>query len=299
MAEQNFGGEWTQRKLNCLRKYLNAYRNIFTGNAAARHLRTWYVDAFAGTGSRGRADVPEVPEAALFQDVYQDSDTAQYFEGSAKIALGLAKPFDRYLFIEKSKSHVATLKQTIEQDHPGLLPRCEFRTGDANAELRAWCKERDWKKERAVVFLDPFGMQVEWATIEALAATKGIDLWYLFPLGIGAARLLKRDGDIPEAWKKKLDSLFGTSAWQTEFYRENTTQTDLFGGEHTRVERDADATKIEAFIHARLDASFEKTAKGLVLENSRSSPLYLLCFAASNPRGATTAVKIAQDILKD
>jgi hypothetical protein len=42
--------------------------------------------------------------------------------------------------------------------------------------LKKWCKERNWQKERAVVYLDPYGMQVEWSTIEALAATKAIDL---------------------------------------------------------------------------------------------------------------------------
>jgi three-Cys-motif partner protein len=116
---------------------------------------------------------------------------------------------------------------------------------------------------------------------------------------MGASRLLKRDGDIPETWKQKLDSLFGTDSWRTEFYRENSTQTDLFGGTHATVERDAPAEKIEAFIHGRLEKTFLKTAKGLILRNSRSIPLYLLCFAASNPKGAATAVKIAQDILKE
>ena len=33
------------------------------------------------------------------------------------------------------------------------------------------------------------------------------------------------------------------------------------------------------------------------LYNSTNVPLYLLCFAAGNPRGAKIAVKIAQDIL--
>jgi len=180
-----------------------------------------------------------------------------------------------------------------------LLPRCDFRPGDANDILRAWCRERDWQKERAVVFLDPYGMQVEWATIEALAATKGIDLWYLFPLGVGVARLLTRHGDIDEAWQRRLDLLFGTAEWRTEFYRVTPGQTDLFGESRDIVERDAPVAKIEAFIHKRLAGVFQKAAKGLVLRNSRQSPLYLLCFAAANEKGAPTAIKIAQDILTD
>jgi len=92
--------------------------------------------------------------------------------------------------------------------------------------------------------------------------------------------------------------LFGTAEWRTEFYR-ITVARDLFGEDYETVQRDAPAAKIEAFIHARLAQIFEKAAKGLVLRNSRSSPLYLLCFAAANKKGAPTAIRIAQDILDD
>ena len=33
------------------------------------------------------------------------------------------------------------------------------------------------------LFLDPYGMQVEWATIESIAHTQAIDLWLLFSAG--------------------------------------------------------------------------------------------------------------------
>lgn len=295
MAEHKFGGDWTEVKLSRLQKYLNAYRQIFTQNERARYFKTWYVDAFAGTGSR--TPTGTAPEYALFQDVYEDEETAQYRDGSATIALSLSEPFDYYLFIEKSKGRVQALQQAIERDHSALQSRCDFRRGDANEVLKAWCKERDWQKERAVVFLDPYGMQVEWSTVAALAATKAIDLWYLFPLGVGVARLLTHSGNIDEAWKNRLDLLFGTSEWQTEFYRVTVTR-GLFGETET-VQRDASVAKIDAFIHACLAHAFEKTAKGLVLRNSRSSPLYLLCFAAANKKGAPIAIRIAQDILDD
>jgi three-Cys-motif partner protein len=277
---------------------LKAYRHIFTQNEKARYFKTWYVDAFAGTGSRTQSSAPAEP-SALFEDVYDDAETMEYRDGRAKIALGLPEPFDHYFFIEKSKGRVSELEGIIKRDHSALLPRCHCQPGEANALLKAWCKERDWQKERAVVFLDPYGMQVEWSTIEALAATKAIDLWYLFPLGVGVARLLTHDGNIDEAWRRRLDLLFGTAEWRTEFYRLAVSQPNLFGESHETVERDAPVAKIEAFIHKRLAGIFEKAAKGLVLKNSRSSPLYLLCFAAANKKGAPTALKIAQDILDD
>jgi three-Cys-motif partner protein len=298
MAEHKFGGNWTEKKLSRLKGYLNAYRSIFTTNEKARYFKTWYVDAFAGTGSRMTTANPTTDQS-FFEDVYEDTETTEYRDGSAKIALALSQPFDHYLFIEKSKGRVGTLKGTIEREHGLLLPRCDFRHGDANDVLKTWCNERDWRKERAVVFLDPYGMQVEWSTIEALAATKAIDFWYLFPLGVGVSRLLKHDGDIDEAWQKRLDLLFGTTEWRAEFYRVNTGQTNLFGENQDTLERDAPVSKIEAFIHARLAATFVKAAKGLILRNSRQSPLYLLCFAAANEKGAPTAIRIAQDILKD
>ena len=73
MAEHKFGGNWTEIKLARLHKYLKAYRQIFTQNPKARYLKTWYVDAFAGTGSRATGDEPEsLDYVRLFADVYED-----------------------------------------------------------------------------------------------------------------------------------------------------------------------------------------------------------------------------------
>jgi three-Cys-motif partner protein len=291
MTENSFGGTWTDDKLGRLAKYLSAYRQIFTSNERARHFTTWYVDAFAGTGSRSIQDATN-QAPGLFDDIYRDTDTTEYRDGSAQIALKLASPFDKYLFIDKSKSRVNGLKATVEGGHPNLLSRCIFEHGDANGLLKTWCGKRDWTKERAVVFLDPFGMQVEWGIVETLAATKAVDLWYLFPL---PTRLLTLDGKMEESWENRLDLFFGTNEWRTRFYQVNTTP-DLFGDRET-VERTATLERIEAFIHERLAGCFVKVAKGLILWNSRSSPLYLLCFAAANEKGAPTALRIAQHIL--
>lgn len=290
MVEHSFGGPWTERKLKCLRGYLIAYRTIFTANPRAKYFRTWYVDAFAGTGSRSTptTDAPQL-------DIYDDAEAQAYQDGSAKIALGLSSPFDQYLFIEKSRKRAGELRRVIKDEFLLLDNRCEIRTGEANAEIRRWCAERDWSKERAVVFLDPYGMQVEWETIKTLAATKGVDLWYLFP---GIASLLTHSGKIDAAWKRRLDILLGTDEWQTRFF-ETKRRTDLFG-EIENVERTATEEAIDGFIHERLATCFGKNvAKGRILRNSKSSPLYFLCFAASNERGVKPALKIANSILDD
>lgn len=290
MADHAFGGEWTETKLKRLKEYLTKYRTIFSTNIKARYFTTWYVDAFAGTGSR-LTDV-DPPDSGEAQD---EADKRRYADGSAKIALGLASPFDRYLFIEKSKARCDELKKSISKDHTQLAPRCEFRQENANTAICAWCQERDWAKERAVVFLDPYGLQVEWPTIEALARTRAVDLWYLFPLNM--ARLLKHDGKIDEAWQHKLDSLFGTTEWRSRFYRKQI-EHDLFGSFES-VQRDATVENIQEFIKERLQTCFPAVAKGLILRNSKSSPLFSLCFAAANERGAPIALRIARSILGD
>lgn len=62
--------------------------------------------------------------------------------------------------------------------------------------------------------------------------------------------------------------------------------------------RDASEQAIVTFIEERLKSIFPHVAKGLVLRNSKTNPLYLLCFCASS-KGGKVAVKIARDILKE
>ena len=135
------------------------------------------------------------------------------------------------------------------------------------------------------------------AEVSAQRSSKAIDLWYLFPLGVGVLRLLSHDGKIDESWQKRLDLTFGATEWKSRFYKVEKTQ-DLFGNREI-VARDATAENIQTFIQERLATCFAKVAKGLILRNSKSSPLYSLCFAAANIRGAPTALKIAQHILDD
>lgn len=217
MQDQRFGGDWTDRKLGCLNAYLESYRSIFSKNTNAQYFNTWYVDAFAGTGSRSLGTtVRSLWEVDIDVDLDSDPDAIAYRDGSAMIALGQRSPFDNYLFIEKSKTKSIALKAAISEKFPDLVSRCTILQDDANTALASWAKERNWNKDRAVVFLDPFGMQVDWETIQLLGNTGGIDLWYLFPF---VARLLKQDGNIDDGWRTKLNTLLGTDEWFGRFYK--------------------------------------------------------------------------------
>jgi hypothetical protein len=118
----------------------------------------------------------------------------------------------------------------------------------------------------------------------------------LFPLGIGVNRLLTRSGGIPLSWKKRLDLLLGSEDWYEEFYRLEKTPT-LFGKPEDQIVKATTETIGKYFIR-RLKTVFAGVAEEpKVLLNSANCPLYLLCFAVGNTKGAKIALKIANHLL--
>jgi three-Cys-motif partner protein len=287
-----FGGDWTEAKLNVLRGYLSAYTTALKNTPFS----LGYIDAFAGSGTRV-AKQPADAEGSS-QLVFPDlaaPEPEELLDGSARIALRTAPPFNGYVFIERDPARCDEL-EALSHEFPGK--RIMVRRGEANAEIRA-LSTLDWSHRRAVLFLDPYGLQVEWATIEAIARTEAIDLWMLFPLGIGVNRMLPRSGEMPESWVRRLDLLLGTSDWIEEFYQiQDSGQGDLFGHETQQVIK-ASTEVIGRYFIERLRATFPGVVdKPGVLRNSSNCPLYLLCFAASNEAGADIACGIAEHLLK-
>lgn len=284
-----FGGVWTEEKLDCLKKYLCAYANALKN----QRFELVYIDAFAGTGYRTRSADPTqfnnlLPEFSM-------ADVQGFLKGSASIALEIEPRFDQYYFIEQNKKHFEELTK-LRNSFPRLSNRINLINEDSNKYIIEICTNWDWKKRRAVLFLDPYGMNVNWTTVESISETKAIDMWYLFPLGVAVNRLLKKDGKICDAWKSKLDIIFGTSDWFTAFYK-NDEQESLFEDD-PHMQKTATYEKIKNFLLARLRENFAGVSPNpLVLLNTRGCPLYLFCFAASNENGARVAIPIADHIL--
>ncbi len=290
----NFGGDWTTEKLDRIRKYLRAYTTIFTRNKQAQFYTTTYVDAFAGTGYRTQTSNMQ-SLGALF-DESAATDAQVFLEGSASIALDIEPSFDQYLFIEQDRERAHELEE-LRRQFPAKAAKIRIENAEANGYLTNWCHNTDWGVNRALVFLDPYGMQVEWSLIEAIAGTQAIDLWILFPLGIAVSRLLTRSQPPPDEWANRLTRFFGTDQWINEFYPIQYVQT-LFGDEEIQ-HRQADFDRIGDYFVRRLETIFPGVASNpLPLLNSKNIPLYLLCFAAGNPEKASIAINIAQAVLK-
>jgi len=287
MPQKRFGGAHTKLKLDKIEEYLR----VFTTALKNQNFRLIYFDAFAGTG-----DIPQLKIGQ--QKTLQIDQYEPLISGSAQRALKLGENFDELIFVDKSASKISELKRLIE-GYPNIENRIRVECADANTQIQKFCKDRNWNRCRAVVFLDPFGNQVEWQTIEAIASTKAIDLWYLFPAGLGVDRQIAKDGSVHETHGPSLDRMLGTTDWRSAFI-EVSQQEDLFGDIDAISIKDTDPAAITNYMISRMKNVFE----GGVLDQwlplgSNNVHMYSLLFAWANPsEKAKLAGKLAKAVLR-
>lgn len=294
MVDHHFGGAHTDDKLERLKSYLTAFSVALRNQGFVRV----YIDAFAGSG--GRAEV--VPALPLFGPEHAEPQVVTV-PGSARIALEIDPPFDMLVLIEADKERYEALDD-LKREYPTRTIHCY--QGDANAAVRSLCELLPWKTTKAgskglrgVLFLDPYGMEVDWTTVEAVAKTEAIDVWYFFPL-MGLYRQAARaEVALTPDKVNRLTRILGTDAWREAWYGTPQGPTTLFD-DPSSIVRIADVNAIEAFVKARLESVF----KGAVLSplriyNERGHPLASLFFAVSNPspKAVGLATKIARHVL--
>ncbi len=275
MAQRRFGSaDSTGRKLDVIETYLSIYQKALSNTG----LKTLYIDGFAGSG--------EVPFAD-HKDGLFDDDVKTVMAGSADRALNVSPPFARHIFIDKRKKCIDALKVKFKANPIG--DRVNYLVGDANKHIQELCAKELWHSQRGVVLLDPFGSQVEWSTIEAIAATKALDLWYLFPAGLGVFRQIGKDGTVDPTHEQSITRIVGTENWKTAFMKPSR-QADLFG-ERTSHEKVVTPESAAEFMIERLKTVF----RGGVLEEmiplgKHAYPSYYLLFAWGNPSAKATAL---------
>lgn len=274
-----FGGAWTLLKLVALEKYLAA----FTRALSKQNFALLYIDAFAGTG---RCDL-------------MMNGKTKTVDGSARRALLSNPPFDHYCFIElKVKRHAAL--NDLKAAHPNKS--IEVIQEDANTALINFCDRFNWKNTRAVLFLDPYGFHVDWPTLERIAKTEAIDVWYLFPYSGLYRQVAKNSAALDQEKSEAITRVLGTDDWRKVFYAPSR-QADLFGTESE--EREMNHHEMLEYVSKRLRTIFPAVTKPKTLHqggdsrNPRGAPLVALYFAASNPRpqASSLATKIAKEIL--
>ena len=270
-SPDSFGGSWTSQKLAIVEEYLGIYTTALKKQPWWKLL---YIDAFAGTGK--------------ILDP-RDLDGRSFLAGSAERALGIRdRPFDELIFVETDPQKCETLRILTKQN-----PRRRTRVvnQDANEFLRGI--QRDWRKWRGVLFLDPFGAQVEWQTIETVASFEALDAWILFPT-TAIQRMLprtKNPDDIEEGWVKRLNLVYGGEDWRG-LYRPSP-QRSLFGD--TTPYRDPGADGLLKIYKEKLALRFgdRLLRESKPLYNSTGTVLFELLFLVGNPAGIDVAKRIA------
>jgi len=296
MSGHIFGGPDTAKKLRCLQDYLRAFSIALQNQGFARI----YIDAFAGSGSRTEVH----PALPLLGPEYAEPIEVTT-PGSALIAVETEPEFDGIILIEQDANRFADLKRlAAKYSARRIIPT----KGDANDVVRRFCGNLGWhvpkrgrRGIRGVIFLDPYGMEVSWQTVEAIAKTRALDCWYFFPLS-GLYRNAPHDPTKLDSIKQaNLDRVLGATDWRERWYEHDIQPADIF---ETRVNavRRADVDAIEAYVKQRLETVFEGGVLDPIrLHHRNRAPLASLFFAVSNPSRAAArlAMKIASHILNE
>lgn len=277
MAINNFGGSWTENKIDVIIKYLIEYLKIMNN----KNFELIYFDGFAGSG--------EI-ESAKYKNL---------IEGVASKVIELEKPigFDVYYLVELNRSKKESLEKFLKDKYPEKFTQKKIYIvqADCNSKLVGLSKYlRNHKPARALAFIDPQGMQVKWKSIE-IFKNLGIDLWILVPTGIGFNRLLEKNGKIPVEWMQILKETLGLEEDEilTHFYKK-VEQENLFEEmEDTFKKQKYGIKKITELYRKKLSEVFTYVSIPYEMKNSVGSPMFHLILATNKEPG----LKIANYII--
>ena len=290
-----WGNDWTTEKLNAFQKYVEAYLTIMDTNKQKYGWKTLYFDGFAGSGDlkKNNNTSEEIANAPSLLDFDIAEVETEVYKGAAERVLNLKKKFDYYYFIDLNGESLNKLRERLSQFDMGH--KLQFRDEDANKSIKDMAAAlRKDKKLKALVLLDPFGMQINWESIELLKGTSS-DVWILIPSGMIINRLLYRNGKMKPAYIQKLCSFFGMTEEEirNEFYTEKVSST-LFGEETTIQKNEGSIRKIADLYIRRLKEIWSNVSdEPLVMNNTKNVAIFHFVFASNN----AIAKRIAKQIV--
>ncbi|HET9015917.1 MAG TPA: three-Cys-motif partner protein TcmP [Thermomicrobiaceae bacterium] len=261
-------------KLDVLGKDLPVYTTILHRQRSNHdgwpsHLH--YVDAFAGLG--------RYPS---------DADVRAYVEGSPLRALACDPPFETFWFIERNTGRLQKLEDLVRREYPDRDVR--FLRGDANEMIQSRVIPGIGVREHAFFFLDPYGLHIDFETIDRLADVPCDVLINLSTMGI--TRLMDRRS-APTGWRRDtLQRVLGSEAL-TALESRYTRRPTIFG-EVDEVRGPITANEVaQAYVDA-VSRRFAHASDSLIMRNPRGVPIYGLILVSQN----RTAVRVGNDIIK-
>lgn len=245
------GSAWANAKHEALAIYLRG-----SVMPALMSPRRWGLIDVVSAGPRaiaaGRA--AELP-------VHQTEEVRAFVAGVREVMFDTLPSYPAYLIVEP-----ATTGSTMAESHANGV------VIDGPAELVARLG-KSWAERRAVLFVDPLAFELEWPTIEGLAATDAVDVWLWFPLGIGIEAWATAAW--PVGWAAAVDRWVGSPDWRA------AVAAVAEQGEPLEVATQR-AQVLADLMLRRLAGSFAQPApRAVVLPASSGEPLFACCFAAA------------------
>ncbi|KUJ55972.1 three-Cys-motif partner protein TcmP [Chryseobacterium aquaticum] len=274
-----FGGNWTENKIEILIEYAKAYLTIMNINASKYNWDLLYFDGFAGSGQ-----------------IQGDDNTSTTIVGAARRILEIKDPrsFDLYYFVEKEKRYADILRHKTIPFYPNK--KIHVVNEDCNVKIESLSRflSNNGKRFKALAYIDPCGMQLNWKSLQTLEK-HSVDVWILVPTGMGVNRLLKNDGNISDAYSSKLEQFLGMSRQEifSFFYKESQVLT-LFGEETITTKEQNAIDKSAELYKERLKTLFKFVSEPYVLKNKMNSVMFHFFMASNNKN----ALRIANQIIK-
>ncbi len=256
-------GYWSEVKLAILDEYAKPYNQILHAN----HLKTIYIDGFAGAGH------------------HRAKGSGRVIEGSPQRALHVQPPFDYLHFVDIDGARVAQLKK-ISSDRPNV----PVYQGDCNDVLvrKVFPTISYASRERALCILDPYGLDLDWETIRMAGESKVIEIFLNFPVMDMNRNVLWRNSEyVSELHRERMTKFWGDNSWENAAYQ---TIQGLF---EEMQEKSSNEEVAEAFrVRLKKVGGFQYVPKPMPMRNTKGAVVYFLFFAAQQP----TAEKIVKEI---
>ena len=241
-----------------LKKYelVGGYCDIFTTGMKDKWNQLVYIDLFAGAG-----------HAKIIE-------TGKVYRSSALIAMSIPHPFTKYILCEENPERFEALKSRVDRDFAHL--DVVLINGDSNQIIDKVFKAiPPFGKGNTLLpfcFVDPYSLNLRFATIEALGGRILMDFLILQALHMDAnrnlAKYIKEEND-------RISDYLGNPDWRVDYHQNCKEYTSNFV-KFLSDQYQANMTKLNYLPEKQM---FQ------IRSNEKNLPLYYLAFYTKHPRG--------------
>jgi three-Cys-motif partner protein len=234
---------WSKVKHHIIEKYLSAYTTILRTQPWARAWK--YYDAFSGAG------------------VAVDVDSDELVAAGALRALEVEPRFSEYHFIDSNPRKLEILERLARGRSDVHIHRGDYR--DILPRLLTQCRYEDFT--RGLCLLDPYGLSVDYALLEEIAAMKSVEIFFNFML-VSANRNVLWNVDpatLSPRRKALMTRVWGHDRWPEELYEK---QPGLFGATAKTLSNERVIAAYRRRLH---EAGFKYVPEPIAMKNSASA----------------------------